>query len=108
MREFLLSRWDKQALFLDLSNMAADPILKRGSIRPPGASNSNAVVGPVMMKLAGEMFPNVSSRLRVWFGLLLSKRIRGCCSFFCAQHFKERSANFNYYAVFTKCPEHFV
>lgn len=40
--------------------MAADPILKRGSIRPPGASNSNAVVGPALMKLAGEMFQDVS------------------------------------------------
>lgn len=60
MREFLLSRWDKQGKFLDLSNMAADPILKRGSIRPPGASNSNAVVGPALMKLAGEMFQDVS------------------------------------------------
>ena len=58
-REFLRSRWDSEKQLLNLENMGADPILKNHAIRPPGDSRANEFVGPAMMKLAGEMFPNV-------------------------------------------------
>lgn len=61
LREFLRSRWNSEAQALNLENIAADPILKRGKIRPLGAASVDAMLGPALMKLAGEMFPNVSS-----------------------------------------------
>ncbi|CDS04204.1 hypothetical protein LRAMOSA07159 [Lichtheimia ramosa] len=60
-REFLRSRWDGEKQLLNLENMGADPILKNHAIRPPGDSRANEFVGPAMMKLAGEMFPNTVS-----------------------------------------------
>ena len=41
--------------------MASDLTLKKAQIRPPGANNASATVGPALMKLAGEMFENVIS-----------------------------------------------
>ncbi|KAI9262091.1 hypothetical protein BY458DRAFT_534569 [Sporodiniella umbellata] len=59
LRDFLRSRWNSETRFLNLDDMASDPILKKSAIRPPGAPGSNATVGPAMMKLAGEMFQEV-------------------------------------------------
>ena len=59
LRNFLLSRWNSEIKFLNLDDMSADPILKKSAIKPPGAPGSNAIVGPAMMKLAGEMFADV-------------------------------------------------
>jgi hypothetical protein len=56
LRTFLLSRWNSDAKYLNLDSMKDDPILKKNGIKAPGAPGSNAVVGPAMMKLAGEMF----------------------------------------------------
>lgn len=59
LRNFLLSRWNSELKFLNLDDMSSDPILKKSAIKPPGAPGSNAIVGPAMMKLAGEMFADV-------------------------------------------------
>lgn len=59
LRNFLLSRWNSEAKFLNLEAMAADPILKKSAIKPPGAPGASATVGPALMKLAGEMFEDV-------------------------------------------------
>ncbi|KAI8067743.1 hypothetical protein BC940DRAFT_300360 [Gongronella butleri] len=56
LRLFLKSRWAGDAGYLNLDNMADDAILKKHAIRPPGDKAASAVVGPAMMKLAGEMF----------------------------------------------------
>lgn len=60
LRKFLLSRWDSVTKFLNLEDMASDPILRRACIHPPGTPKATEVVGPAMMKLAGEMFQDVS------------------------------------------------
>lgn len=59
LRNFLKSRWNSELKFLNLDDMSNDPILKKSAIKPPGAPGSNAIVGPAMMKLAGEMFADV-------------------------------------------------
>ncbi|KAI7903631.1 uncharacterized protein BX663DRAFT_507144 [Cokeromyces recurvatus] len=59
LRNFLKSRWNSELKFLNLDDMGSDPILKKSAIKPPGAPGSSAIVGPAMMKLAGEMFANV-------------------------------------------------
>ncbi|KAI9484128.1 MAG: hypothetical protein EXX96DRAFT_166244 [Benjaminiella poitrasii] len=59
LRNFLLNRWNSEMKFLNLDDMSSDPILKKAAIKPPGAPGSNAIVGPAMMKLAGEMFADV-------------------------------------------------
>ncbi|KAI9033591.1 hypothetical protein CLU79DRAFT_692572 [Phycomyces nitens] len=59
MRLFLRSRWIPETRFLNLDNMAADPILKKASIKPPGVRGSNEFVGPTLMKLASEMFEDI-------------------------------------------------
>ncbi|KAI8056333.1 uncharacterized protein B0P05DRAFT_498853 [Gilbertella persicaria] len=59
LRNFLLSRWHSEARYLNLDDMSNDPILKKSAIKPPGAPGANAIVGPAMMKLAGEMFDDV-------------------------------------------------
>ncbi|KAI8988202.1 hypothetical protein BDF20DRAFT_833075 [Mycotypha africana] len=59
LRNFLLSRWNADAKYLNLDRMASDPILKKAGIKPPGTAGATAVVGPTMMKLAGEMFEEV-------------------------------------------------
>lgn len=61
LRNFLKSRWNSELKYLNLDDMASDPILKKSAIRPPGAPGSNAIVGPAMMKLAGEMFQDIVS-----------------------------------------------
>ncbi|KAI8390949.1 uncharacterized protein BYT42DRAFT_175572 [Radiomyces spectabilis] len=61
LRAFLRSRWNSDMKYLNLDDMASDPILKKGGIRPPGASGATEVVGPAMMKLAGEMFEEVTT-----------------------------------------------
>ncbi|KAL0073753.1 hypothetical protein F4703DRAFT_1745759 [Phycomyces blakesleeanus] len=61
MRLFLRSRWDAENRFLNLDNMAADPILKKAAIRPPGVRGSNEFVGPALIKLAGEMFEDINA-----------------------------------------------
>lgn len=61
LRNFLKSRWNVETKYLNLDDMASDPILKKSAIRPPGAPGSNAIVGPAMMKLAGEMFQDIIS-----------------------------------------------
>ncbi|KAI9264342.1 hypothetical protein BDA99DRAFT_509076 [Phascolomyces articulosus] len=61
LREFLRSRWHPDTNYLNLDDMASDPILKKAKIRPPGANNASATVGPALMKLAGEMFEHVIS-----------------------------------------------
>ncbi|KAI8884790.1 NTF2-like protein [Backusella circina FSU 941] len=58
LRNFLLSRWNSDAKYLNLDSMKDDPILKKNGIKAPGVPGANAVVGPAMMKLAGEMFGN--------------------------------------------------
>lgn len=59
LRNFLLSRWNSELKYLNLDDMHSDPILKKSAIKPPGSPGSNAIVGPAMMKLAGEMFADV-------------------------------------------------
>ncbi|KAI8646669.1 hypothetical protein BD408DRAFT_409549 [Parasitella parasitica] len=59
MRNFLRSRWNGDAKFLNLDDMSADPILKKSAIKPPGAPGAGSSVGPALMKLAGEMFSDV-------------------------------------------------
>ncbi|KAG0165087.1 nuclear mRNA export, poly(A)+RNA binding protein [Apophysomyces sp. BC1034] len=59
LRSFLRSRWNSEAKYLNLDEMASDPILKKAGIKPPGTSGATAVVGPAMMKLAGEMFEDI-------------------------------------------------
>ncbi|KAG0739052.1 hypothetical protein G6F23_009230 [Rhizopus arrhizus] len=61
LRNFLKNRWNSELKYLNLDDMASDPILKKSAIRPPGAPGSNAIVGPAMMKLAGEMFQDIVS-----------------------------------------------
>ncbi|KAI9319358.1 hypothetical protein BX666DRAFT_1925479 [Dichotomocladium elegans] len=60
-REFLRSRWNAEQHLLNLDSMAEDPILKKHAIRPPGHPKANDFSGPVMMKLAGDMFPTTVS-----------------------------------------------
>ncbi|KAI8971045.1 hypothetical protein BDB01DRAFT_812547 [Pilobolus umbonatus] len=59
LRDFLRSRYRSDQKFLNLDDMAADPMLKQHAIRPPGASNSTAIIGSAMLKLASEMFEDV-------------------------------------------------
>ncbi|KAF9985274.1 nuclear mRNA export, poly(A)+RNA binding protein [Mortierella antarctica] len=58
-RTFIHSRHNNG--FLDLENMAADPILRAASIVPPGGKMSRTNVGPVMMKVAKELFPGITT-----------------------------------------------
>ncbi|KAF7721536.1 nuclear mRNA export, poly(A)+RNA binding protein [Apophysomyces ossiformis] len=59
LRSFLRSRWNGEVKYLNLDEMSSDPILKKAGIKPPGAPGATAVVGPAMMKLAGEMFEDI-------------------------------------------------
>ncbi|KAG2195010.1 hypothetical protein INT47_005610 [Mucor saturninus] len=59
LRNFLLSRWNSELKYLNLDDMHSDTILKKSAIKPPGSPGSNAIVGPAMMKLAGEMFADI-------------------------------------------------
>ncbi|KAI8332825.1 hypothetical protein BC941DRAFT_435432 [Chlamydoabsidia padenii] len=58
LRTFLKSRWNGSMGYLNLESMHTDPYLKKKGIRAPGSNGASAVVGPAMMKLAGEMFQN--------------------------------------------------
>ncbi|KAG0203698.1 nuclear mRNA export, poly(A)+RNA binding protein [Mortierella sp. GBA30] len=58
-RTFVQSRHNNG--FLDLENMAADQILRAASIVPPGGKMSRTNVGPVMMKVAKELFPDITT-----------------------------------------------
>ncbi|KAF9580804.1 nuclear mRNA export, poly(A)+RNA binding protein, partial [Lunasporangiospora selenospora] len=58
-RSFIRSRYSNG--FLNLENMAADEILRSASIYPPGRRTGRSDVGPVMMKVAAELFPETTT-----------------------------------------------
>ncbi|KAF9550104.1 nuclear mRNA export, poly(A)+RNA binding protein [Mortierella hygrophila] len=58
-RTFIRSR--HQNGFLDLESMAADPTLRAASIIPPGGKTSSSQVGAVLMKVASELFPDITT-----------------------------------------------
>ncbi|KAF9151142.1 nuclear mRNA export, poly(A)+RNA binding protein [Linnemannia schmuckeri] len=58
-RTFIRSR--HQNGFLDLENMAADPTLRAASIIPPGGKTGSSQVGAVLMKVASELFPDITT-----------------------------------------------
>jgi hypothetical protein len=64
LRRFLSGRWDADAKYLNLEAIADDAILQDAGIEQPDAEDKSKV-GAALMKLAGEMFPDVSdSRLQ--------------------------------------------
>ncbi|KAF8935066.1 nuclear mRNA export, poly(A)+RNA binding protein [Haplosporangium bisporale] len=58
-REFIRSR--HQNGFLNLENMAQDDILRSAKIIPPGSSTGRNDVGTVMMKVAAQLFPDITT-----------------------------------------------
>ncbi|KAF9391186.1 nuclear mRNA export, poly(A)+RNA binding protein [Podila verticillata] len=58
-REFIRSR--HQNGFLNLENMAQDDILRSAKIIPPGSSTGRNDVGAVMMKVAAQLFPDITT-----------------------------------------------
>ncbi|KAF9928260.1 nuclear mRNA export, poly(A)+RNA binding protein [Linnemannia zychae] len=58
-RTFIRSRHNNG--FLDLENMAADPTLRAASIIPPGGKTGSSQVGTVLMKVASELFPDITT-----------------------------------------------
>ncbi|KAF9425368.1 nuclear mRNA export, poly(A)+RNA binding protein [Podila epigama] len=58
-RTFIRSRHNNG--FLNLENMAQDDILRSAKIIPPGASTQRSDVGAVMMKVAAELFPDITT-----------------------------------------------
>ncbi|KAG0040927.1 nuclear mRNA export, poly(A)+RNA binding protein [Podila clonocystis] len=58
-REFIRSR--HQNGFLNLENMAQDDILRSAKIVPPGSSTGRSDVGVVMMKVAADLFPDITT-----------------------------------------------
>ncbi|MCO5581053.1 hypothetical protein L7F22_034928 [Adiantum nelumboides] len=60
MKRFLQSRWDPAALFLNLENMATDPILAEEGLKPPGTPGAHKDINRALFKLCKELFPNVS------------------------------------------------
>ncbi|KAG2181288.1 hypothetical protein INT43_008871 [Umbelopsis isabellina] len=58
LRSFLSRRWDASTKYLNLEAIADDAVLQDAGIEIPGSEDSNKV-GGALMKLAGEMFPDV-------------------------------------------------
>ncbi|KAF9191411.1 nuclear mRNA export, poly(A)+RNA binding protein [Haplosporangium sp. Z 767] len=58
-RAFIRSRHNNG--FLNLENMAADANLRAASIVPPGAKPGKSEIGAVMMKVASELFPEITT-----------------------------------------------
>ncbi|KAF9093360.1 nuclear mRNA export, poly(A)+RNA binding protein [Mortierella sp. AD031] len=58
-RTFIRSRHNNG--FLDLENMASDPTLRAASVIPPGSKSSSSQVGTVLMKVASELFPGITT-----------------------------------------------
>ncbi|EJD37702.1 NTF2-like protein [Auricularia subglabra TFB-10046 SS5] len=56
-REFIKSRYNAQARFLDLSKWSNDPILKKYHLSPPGSPGSTGKEGQVIFKLAKALNP---------------------------------------------------
>lgn len=65
-RNFIRSRYNNG--FLNLENMGHDSTLRAAKIIPPGQTRGRSDVGTVMMKVAAELFPEVSSlpSRKVW------------------------------------------
>ncbi|KDN53084.1 NTF2-like protein [Tilletiaria anomala UBC 951] len=61
LKSFLTSRWDANSGFLNLSNMASDPILLAAEIKPPGVSGAAKEISNAIWKLAREMFPTITT-----------------------------------------------
>jgi nuclear RNA export factor len=61
LRSFLSRRWDANTKYLNLEAIADDAILQDAGIELPGSEDSSKV-GGALMKLAGEMFPDVSQK----------------------------------------------
>jgi nuclear RNA export factor len=59
LRQFLSRRWNADSKYLNLDAIADDAILQDAGIEPPQKDDSNNV-GSALMKLAGEMFPEVN------------------------------------------------
>ncbi|KAG0335187.1 nuclear mRNA export, poly(A)+RNA binding protein [Podila humilis] len=58
-RAFIRSRCQGQ--FLDLENMASDSILRNAGVIPPGPSTARSDVGAVLMKVASQLFPDITT-----------------------------------------------
>lgn len=59
LRRFLSGRWNADTKYLSLEAISDDAILQDAGIETPQKDDSNKV-GSALMKLAGEMFPDVS------------------------------------------------
>lgn len=62
LRQFLSRRWNADSKYLNLEAIADDAILQDAGIEPLKKDDSNNV-GSALMKLAGEMFPEVGLSL---------------------------------------------
>ncbi|KAK0523004.1 nuclear mRNA export, poly(A)+RNA binding protein, partial [Tilletia horrida] len=60
-KRFFAPRWNAEAKFLNLEAMHADPILKEENIPAPGQSGSPTQLTSVMWKLAGELYPDITT-----------------------------------------------
>lgn len=59
LKRFLASRWNGGAKFLNLENLADDPILKDAKVAAPGQPNAHKDIGTVIFKLASEIYPDL-------------------------------------------------
>jgi hypothetical protein len=60
-RVFLHSRYSPEAKLLNLENMANDTVLNAAGVLAPGQKGAAKDISGVVWKLAGQLFPDVSS-----------------------------------------------
>ncbi|KAF9007555.1 hypothetical protein BDQ17DRAFT_1422910 [Cyathus striatus] len=60
-REFVKSRWNPEARFLNLESMLDDAIVKKYNLTPPGLGGGSARDAAVIFKLASELKPEVQT-----------------------------------------------
>ncbi|KAK0548454.1 nuclear mRNA export, poly(A)+RNA binding protein [Tilletia horrida] len=60
-KRFFAPRWNAEAKFLNLEAMHADPILKEENIPAPGQPGAPSQLTTVMWKLAGELYPDMTT-----------------------------------------------
>ncbi|KAL1922051.1 uncharacterized protein VTP21DRAFT_10693 [Calcarisporiella thermophila] len=61
LRQFLQSRYDAASKFLNLNDIDSDPNLIRAGIKGPGTAGPHSNIGPVIMKLISETFPEIET-----------------------------------------------
>lgn len=59
LKRFLAQRWNGEAKFLNLENLAQDAVLKENKVAAPGQPDAHKDIGTVIFKLASESYPDI-------------------------------------------------